>query len=102
MVPGGALPLHQAGAVEVNTVEHKKAHVGVLKGRFLEGQEVGAPDERRVEKRKLVMTDGSNEQLETLWMPRVPKGRGLLVCVSISRTSASRIILLPPGNAWGM
>lgn len=49
VVPGGAIPLHQAGAVEVNTVEHKKAHVGVLKGRFLEGQEVGAPDQRRVE-----------------------------------------------------
>lgn len=44
-------------------------------------------------KGKLGDDSGSNEQLETLCMPRVPKGRGLLVCVSISRTSASRIIL---------
>lgn len=33
------LPLHEARAVEVNTVENKKAHVGVLKGRFLGEQE---------------------------------------------------------------
>lgn len=38
----------------------------------------------------------------TLWTPKVPKGRGLLVFVSIRRTSASSIILWPPGKAWGM
>lgn len=38
----------------------------------------------------------------TLWTPRVPKGRGLLVLVSMRRTSASSIMLCPPGNAWGM
>lgn len=38
----------------------------------------------------------------TLWTPRVPKGRGLLVLVSMRRTSASSIMLCPPGKAWGM
>lgn len=38
----------------------------------------------------------------TLCTPNVPKGRGLLVFVSIRRTSASNIILWPPGKAWGM
>lgn len=38
----------------------------------------------------------------TLCTPKVPKGRGLLVFVSIRRTSASSIMLWPPGKAWGM
>lgn len=33
------LPLHETHAVEVNTVEHKKAHVGVLEGGFLKAQQ---------------------------------------------------------------
>lgn len=40
--------------------------------------------------------------LFTLCTPRDPKGSGLPVLLSIRRTSESRIILCPPGKAWGM
>lgn len=35
------LPFHQAHTIKVNAVENKKAHVGVLKGGFLEGHGAG-------------------------------------------------------------
>lgn len=96
------LPFHQTHAIKVNTVKNKKAHVGVLKGGFLGGHSTGQELELKMKKGAKLLEKQLGLQAKTLWTPRVPKGSGLLVFVSIRSTSASSIILWPPGKAWGM
>ena len=38
----------------------------------------------------------------TLWTPRVPNGKGLLVLLSTNKTSASKMRSSPEGKAFGM
>lgn len=76
-----ALPLHETHTIEVDAVENKKAHLGVLKGCFLKGEErrgrfVGWQESQEGERGKKAVWQNKEHKVAAVFSPCVhPRSR---------------------------